>query len=108
MADELKADGLREGANMGVPDVIPVLPLRDTVVFPHAMVPMAAGRASSVALISEAVGAGSAIGAFAQLDPALNEPLGGDLRGIGAYTSIYKVFKQQGGCLRTPLRGRAR
>ncbi len=108
MADELKADGLREGANMGVPDVIPVLPLRDTVVFPHAMVPMAAGRASSVALISEAVGAGSAIGAFAQLDPAMNEPLEGDLQRIGTYTSIYKVFKQQDGSLRMAVQGLTR
>ncbi len=108
MADELKADGLREGANMGVPDVIPVLPLRDTVVFPHAMVPMAAGRASSVALISEAVGAGGAIGAFAQLDPAMNEPLEGDLQRIGTYTSIYKVFKQQDGSLRMAVQGLTR
>ena len=108
MADELKADGLREGANMGVPDVIPVLPLRDAVVFPHAMVPMAAGRASSVALISEAVGAGSAIGAFAQLDPAMNEPLEGDLQRIGTYTSIYKVFKQQDGSLRMAVQGLTR
>ncbi len=108
MADELKADGLRERANMGVPDVIPVLPLRDTVVFPHAMVPMAAGRASSVALISEAVGAGSAIGAFAQLDPAMNEPLEGDLQRIGTYTSIYKVFKQQDGSLRMAVQGLTR
>src|SRR6266446_234942 len=108
MADELKADGLREGANMGVPDVIPVLPLRDTVVFPHAMVPMAAGRASSVALISEAVGAGGAIGAFAQLDPAMNEPLESDLQRIGTYTSIYKVFKQQDGSLRMAVQGLTR
>jgi len=108
MADELKADGLRGSANMGVPDVIPVLPLRDTVVFPHAMVPMAAGRASSVALISEAVGAGSAIGAFAQLDPAMNEPLEGDLQRIGTYTSIYKVFKQQDGSLRMAVQGLTR
>src|SRR5216683_8284396 len=106
MADELKADGTRDAA--AVPDVIPVLPLRDTVVFPHAIVPMAAGRASSVALISEAVGAGSAIGAFAQLDPAMNEPLEGDLQRIGTYTSIYKVFKQQDGSLRMAVQGLTR
>jgi len=47
MADELKVDGARDSANMGVPEVISVLPLRDTLVFPYAMVPMAAGRASS-------------------------------------------------------------
>ncbi|HWM78704.1 MAG TPA: LON peptidase substrate-binding domain-containing protein, partial [Methylomirabilota bacterium] len=91
-----------------MPDVIPVLPLRDAVVFPYAMVPMAAGRASSVALISEAVGAGSAIGAFAQLDPAMNEPLEGDLQRIGTYTSIYKVFKQQDGSLRMAVQGLTR
>ena len=38
MAEELKVDGTRDGANMGVPDVISVLPLRDTVVFPPAEV----------------------------------------------------------------------
>src|SRR5882762_8749232 len=42
MADELKVDGARDSANMGVPEVISVLPLRDTLVFPYAMVPMAA------------------------------------------------------------------
>ncbi len=108
MAEELKADGARDSANMGVPDVISVLPLRDTVVFPHAMVPMAAGRASSVALISDAVSAGSAIGAFAQLDPAMNEPQEGDLQRIGTYTSIYKVFKQQDGTVRMAVQGLAR
>jgi ATP-dependent Lon protease len=108
MADELKVDGARDSANMGVPDVISVLPLRDTVVFPYAMVPMAAGRASSVALISDAVSAGSPIGAFAQLDPAMNEPLEGDLQRIGTYTSIYKVFKQQDGSVRMAVQGLAR
>jgi ATP-dependent Lon protease len=108
MADELKVDGARDSANMGVPEVISVLPLRDTLVFPYAMVPMAAGRASSVALISDAVSAGSPIGAFTQLDPAMNEPLEGDLQRIGTYTSIYKVFKQQDGSVRMAVQGLAR
>ncbi len=106
MADELKADGTRDAA--AVPDIISVLPLRDAVIFPHAMLPLAAGRASSVALISDAVAAKAAIGAFAQLDATIEQPQEGDLQRIGTSASIFKVFKQQDGSLRMVVQGLAR
>jgi len=108
MADELKADGPRSDAGTGVPDVISVLPLRDTVLFPQAMLPLAAGRESSVKLIEDAVRAGAVIGAFGQLDPALDQPQESDLHRVGTYTSIHKVLRQQDGSVRMAVQGLAR
>jgi len=108
MADELKAAGTRNDAGTGVPDVISVLPLRDAVLFPQAVVPLAAGRESSVKLIEDAVRAGAAIGAFGQLDPALDQPQESDLHRVGTYTSIHKVFRQQDGSVRMAVQGLTR
>ena len=108
MAEELKADLVTNDAGMGVPDVISVLPLRDTVLFPQAMLPLAAGRESSVKLIEDAVRAGAAIGAFGQLDPALDQPQESDLHRVGTYTSIHKVLRQQDGSVRMAVQGLAR
>ena len=108
MAEELKADLVTSDAATGVPDVISVLPLRDTVLFPQAMLPLAAGRESSVKLIEDAVRTGAAIGAFGQLDPALDQPQESDLHRVGTYTSIHKVFRQQGGSVRMAVQGLTR
>src|SRR3970040_1432012 len=108
MADELKADLVTNAAARGVPDLISALPLRDTVLFPQAMLPLAAGRESSVKRIEDAVRAGAAIGAFGQLDPALDQPQESDLHRVGTYTSIHKVLKQQDGSVRMAVQGLAR
>ena len=108
MTEELKADGARIDAGTGVPDVISVLPLRDTVLFPLAMLPLAAGRESSVKLIEDAVRAGAAIGAFGQLDPAQDQPQESDLQRVGTYTSIHKVLRQQDGSVRMAVQGLTR
>jgi ATP-dependent Lon protease len=108
MVEELKADGARNDAGTRVPDVISVLPLRDTVLFPQAMLPLAAGRESSVKLIEDAVRAGAAIGAFGQLDPALDQPQESDLHRVGTYTSIHKVLRQQDGSVRMAVQGLTR
>ena len=108
MAEELKAGLVTSDAASGVPDVISVLPLRDTVLFPHAMLPLAAGRETSITLIEDAVRAGAAIGAFGQLDPALDQPQESDLHRVGTYTSIHKVFRQQDGSVRMAVQGLTR
>jgi ATP-dependent Lon protease len=108
MAEELKAGLVTSDAATGVPDVISVLPLRDTVLFPQAMLPLAAGRVSSITLIEDAVRAGAAIGAFGQLDPALDQPQESDLHRVGTYTSIHKVFRQQDGSVRMAVQGLTR
>ncbi|HEX9125216.1 MAG TPA: endopeptidase La, partial [Methylomirabilota bacterium] len=69
---------------------------------------LAAGRESSVKLIEDAVRAGAAIGAFGQLDPALDQPQESDLHRVGTYTSIHKALKQQDGSVRMAVQGLTR
>ena len=52
-----------------IPDEMPVLPLRDTVLFPNSFMPLAVARESSVKLIDEAIAGGKLIGVFTQRDP---------------------------------------
>src|SRR2546423_12707636 len=57
-----------------VPDILAILPLRGTVLLPHAVLPLGAGRASSVRLIEDAVQSGRLVGAVMQRDPQENAP----------------------------------
>src|ERR1700730_11676247 len=66
MTDKMKTDG--GPTDPAVPETVSILPLRDLVVFPHAVVPLAAGRESSLRLIEDAVRAGRPIGTFGQLE----------------------------------------
>ena len=59
---------------IAVPDELPILPLRDTVLFPNSFMPLAVARESSVRLIDEASAGSKLIGVFTQRDAALEEP----------------------------------
>jgi ATP-dependent Lon protease len=91
-----------------VPDELPILPLRDTVLFPNSFMPLAVARESSVRLIDEALAAGSLIGVFTQRDPSVDEPLAADLYGVGTASHIHKMFKLPDGSLRLIVQGLAR
>ena len=58
---------------------MPVLPLRDTVLFPNSFMPLAVARESSVKLIDEAIAGAKVIGVFTQRDPTHEDPGQGDL-----------------------------
>jgi ATP-dependent Lon protease len=88
-----------------VPDILPILPLRGTVLFPHAVVPLAAGRASSVRLIEDAVQAGRMVGAVTQRDPGQDAPGRDGLHDVGTVAVIHRVLKQQDGTLRLVTQG---
>ena len=62
-----------------VPAELPVLPLRDTVLFPNSFMPLAVARESSVRLIDEAVAAGRMIAVFTQREASEDEPRQDDL-----------------------------
>ena len=91
-----------------VPPELPVLPLRDTVLFPNSFMPLAVARASSVQLIDEAIASNSPVGVFAQIDAATEEPGQADLHPIGTLTHIHKMFKLPDGSLRLIVQGLAR
>src|SRR5687767_1361415 len=87
---------------------MPVLPLRDTVLFPQAFMPLAVARESSVKLIDEAVASGQTIAVFAQKEAGEDEPSQNDLHPVGTASQIHKMFKLPDGSLRIIVQGLAR
>jgi len=108
MAEAMKADAGQTSTSTGVPDIVSVLPLRDAVLFPYAVMPLGAGRESSVRLIEDAMSGSRTIGAFGQLVASVDTPQEGDLHRIGTYTTIHKVFKQPDGSVRLAVQGLTR
>src|SRR6059036_409462 len=96
---------LKRDADRPMPDVVGILPLRGTVLFPQAVVPLGAGRASSVRLIEEALQGGRLVGAVTQKDPADDAPGADGLHSIGTLTVIHKALKQPDGTLRLVAQG---
>jgi ATP-dependent Lon protease len=91
-----------------LPPDLPVLPLRDTVLFPNSFMPLAVAREASVRLIDEASSGGRMIGVFTQREASVEEPLQEDLYPIGTVTHIHKMFKLPDGSLRLIVQGLAR
>ena len=91
-----------------VPPELPVLPLRDTVLFPNSFMPLAVARDSSVRLIDDAINSGKLIAVVTQRDAALEEPTQDDLFTVGTATHIHKMFKLPDGSLRLIVQGLAR
>lgn len=94
--------------SISVPSDTPLLPLRDTVLFPQAFMPLAVARESSVKLIDEAVASGQTIAVFAQREAADDDPGLADLYPIGTASQIHKMFKLPDGSLRIIVQGLAR
>jgi ATP-dependent Lon protease len=79
-----------EVRSSGLP--IPVLPVRDTVLFPHAVLPLTVGRESSIQLI-QSLGEEKTILVVAQRDARLDVPQAADLYHIGTRATVHKVVK---------------
>jgi len=109
LSDERKPDFESEGVHNldlhDVPSEIGILPLRDTLLFPQAVLPLAVARESSVTLVNEAVRDRTFIGVLTQRDPAVDEPLESDLYGVGTLTHIHKMFRFPDGSLRLVVQG---
>ena len=106
--DKVMLPGAAKNPSVVVPDELALLPLRDTVLFPQSILPLAAGRPSSLHLIDDAVREGHLIGVFTQRDPATEEPQGADLHRTGTLAAIHKVLKQPDGTVRLIVQGLAR
>jgi ATP-dependent Lon protease len=72
--------------------VLPVLPVRDTVLFPHAVLPLTVGRESSIQLI-QSLGEEKTIVVVAQRDARMDSPQPSDLHTIGTLATVHKVVK---------------
>jgi ATP-dependent Lon protease len=72
---------------------LPILPVRDTVLFPNAILPLTVGRESSLKLVSELEGENKFIAVVAQRDPRVDNPQAVDLYQIGTAAYIHKIIK---------------
>src|SRR6266487_6861135 len=107
--ENLKPEDLSSGDRpLSIPPELPVLPLRDTVLFPNSFMPLAVARESSVRLIDDAIANGKLIAVFTQRDAAIEEPGQDDLYPVGTATHIHKMFKLPDGSLRLIVQGLAR
>ena len=93
---------------LSLPAELPILPLRDTVLFPNSFMPLAVARESSVHLIDDAIANGKLIAVFTQRDASVEEPGEDDLYRVGTATHIHKMFKLPDGSLRLIVQGLAR
>src|SRR5512134_1507684 len=107
--DLLDLDDVPAGdRSLVVPGELPILPLRDTVLFPNSFMPLAVARESSVRLIDEAISVSKLIGVFTQRDAAVEDPQQDDLYGIGIVSQVHKMFKLPDGSLRLIVQGLSR
>jgi ATP-dependent Lon protease len=107
--ENLKAEDISIGDRpLSIPAELPILPLRDTVLFPNSFMPLAVARESSVRLIDDAIANGKLIAVFTQRDAAVEEPGQTDLFTVGTATHIHKMFKLPDGSLRLIVQGLAR
>ena len=104
-APDFESSGVQEVDLKDVPAEIGLLPLRDTLLFPHAILPLAVARESSVALVNDAVRERKVIGVVTQRDPSVDDPVESDLFRIGTLTHIHKMFKFPDGSLRLVVQG---
>lgn len=74
-------------------DLLPLLPLRDLVVFPHMVIPLFVGREQSINALEEAVDLNSPIFIVSQRDPEIEKPEVEDLYSIGTVAKIIQIYK---------------
>jgi ATP-dependent Lon protease len=89
-------------------EFLPVLPLRDIVVFPQMIVPLFVGRDKSVAALESAMAADKSIFLVAQLDPAEDDPDRDALYDLGVVATVLQLLKLPDGTVRVLVEGRQR
>jgi ATP-dependent Lon protease len=80
-----------------IPDELPILPVRDVVLFPGAVLPITVGRESSLALLNSLRGEQKLLGVVAQLDPRVEDPTAADLHTVGTAARIHKMVRMPNG-----------
>ena len=100
--------GAPEEEPIQVPDLLPVLPLKDTVVFPYIIVPLSVARAGSVAAVDRALSSGRVVLLAAQRDGTVEEPGPEDLFGVATAGVIMRMLKLPDARIRILVQGLAR
>ena len=91
-----------------VPGKLPILPLRNNVLFPGVVIPITLGRDKSIKLIQDANKGNKIIGVVSQIDPKVEEPRYKDLYQIGTVAQIVKMLKMPDGSSTIIIQGKKR
>ncbi|SRX55820.1 endopeptidase La [Aequorivita sp. CIP111184] len=91
-----------------LPEILPILPLRNTVLFPGVVIPITAGRDKSIKLINETNKGNKVIGVVSQKDEYEEEPGIGDINTIGTVAKILRVLKMPDGNTTVIIQGKKR
>src|ERR1700752_230825 len=87
---------------------LPLLPLRDVVVFPHMVIPLFVGRPKSIKALEAAMEAGKSIMLVAQKNAAKDEPSADDIYVIGCVANILQMLKLPDGTVKVLVEGAQR
>jgi ATP-dependent Lon protease len=98
----------KESNKLVVPESLPILPIRNTVLFPGVVFPITVGRDKSIKLIKDANKSDKIIGVFAQIDPDTEEPTISQLNSIGTMAQIVKVLRMPDGNTTVIIQGKKR
>ena len=104
----LTADEEMEMNSSEVPETLPILTLRNTVLFPGVVLPITVGRDASLQLVKDASGEDAEIGVIAQRVPEVENPEADDLFDIGTVATILKLIKMPDGSQSIVIQGRRR
>ncbi|MGH8306997.1 MAG: endopeptidase La [Gammaproteobacteria bacterium] len=101
MTSETRQTDLLEGQ----PILVPVLPLRDVVVYPHMVIPLFVGREKSIKALDHGMQAGKQILLLAQKSPEVDDPKETDLYRVGALATILQLVKLPDGTVKVLVEG---
>jgi ATP-dependent Lon protease len=91
-----------------VPETLPILPLKNTVLFPGVVIPITAGRDASIKLINDANNGNKIIGVVAQKDETVENPAADDIHQTGTVARIIRLLKMPDGNTTVIIQGKKR
>lgn len=103
------ADGEDDSLDIGnIPDILPILPLRNTVLFPGIVIPITVGREKSIKLIRDAYKKDKIIGTVAQRNPNINDPGSKELFKVGTVAQVLKILEMPDNSTSVIIQGKKR
>jgi len=95
-------------SRINVPDILPILPLRNTVLFPGVVIPITVGRDKSLKLVQDVYKKNKILGAVSQIDANVEDPGIEDIYKVGTVAQILKILEMPDGSTSVIIQGRKR
>ena len=104
----MSSEDEEEMNNESIPEILPILPLRNTVLFPGVVIPITVGRDKSIKLIRDANKGNRMIGVVSQQDVGIEDPSFAQLNKVGTIALIIKMLQMPDGNTTVILQGKKR